>query len=126
MMQSVYIILLALLTCRVIVKSHAQMCHSTEVFPLETDQYTFSCICNMLSTTCWWSLFTDRENTFNSGTSESQFMWQRSIGYGQYICVENNSTIVRDILILPQGEKSRIMSCIFLCVHVFEGRGLST
>ena len=117
-MQSISIVLLALLAYRVVVKSHAQMimCHNTEVFPLETDQYTFSCTCNMLSTTCSWSLFADRENTFNSGTNESRFEWERSIGYGQYICVEDNTTIVRDILILPHGEESRTMSGIFLCV----------
>ena len=92
------------------------MCHNTEVFPLETDQYTFSCTCNMLSTTCSWSLFADRENTFNSGTNESQFGWKSSIGYGQYVCVEDNATIVRDIPILPQGEKSKTMIGIFLCV----------
>ena len=103
--------ILSLLAYRVVVKCHAQIdiCNNTEIFliPTESDQNTFHCMCDMLSTTCWWSSFADRENTFNSGSNESLFMWQRSVGYGQYICVENNSTIVKDILILPQGEKCR-------------------
>ena len=130
MIQSVSIVLLALLAYRVVVKSHAQIniCNSTEVNPISTstDKEKFPCICNMLSTTCWWSLFADRENTFNSGTINSTFKWDRSIGYGQYICVEDNSTIVKDILILPQGEKSRTMHAWVVCyfyVCIPQGRG---
>lgn len=85
------------------------LCHNTEVVTVaseESDQLSFECICGDSSTDCSWSTFTDRRNVLSSGNSESLFMWQRSIGYGQYICVENSDFVRKDVLILPQGEKT--------------------
>lgn len=85
------------------------MCHNTEVHFLaleESDPVPFNCMCDDFSTSCSWSSFADRRNILNGGTSHSLFMWQKSIGYGQYICVDDNSIVAKDILILPQSEEN--------------------
>ena len=106
MMQSVSAFLVLILFLSVLEKVCTYMCNNTEVqnLPPEDSSHEFNCICDILSTNCSWSPFADRSIILSSGISESLFVWQRSHGYGQYICVEDNSIVVKNVLILPQGE----------------------
>ena len=107
MMQSVSVLLVLILYLSVLEEVCTYMCHNTEVQKLpaeESGQVSFSCVCDVFSKNCSWSPFSDRSIIVSSGGSESKFVWQSSIGYGQYICVEDNSIVAKDILILPQSE----------------------
>ena len=78
-------------------------CGNTEVCFLKSDHLPeINCNCNK-STQCSWSRFADREETLSNGTTESVLMWQRTV-YGQYLCIRNNSTVARNIMILPEGQ----------------------
>ena len=85
------------------------MCQNTEVYSVspeeESTAISFQCPC---STSCLWSSFSDRGNIL---TSESLFIWNKSVGYGQYICVEDEFTVVRDVLILPQSKEIKTTNC---------------
>ena len=81
-------------------------CGGTEVCLLRLDDDNqsseISCNCNVSSTQCWWTNFTHPENIISNGTTESVLTLQKN-DYGQYICYRDNSTIVMNILILPEG-----------------------
>lgn len=79
-------------------------CGDTEIYFLQANQMpNISCDCSQ-STQCSWSRFTDRGKILSNGTTESVLMWQRT-GYGQYICVGDGSTVVKNIMILPQSKE---------------------
>ena len=80
-------------------------CGNTELCFLQSDQLPeINCDCSPSGTQCSWSRFVDRREILSNGTTESVLMWQRT-GYGQYICVRDNSTAVaRNIMILPEGK----------------------
>jgi len=79
-------------------------CGETEVRYLGSDQSPeIYCNCNTSSIQCWWTKFTNRKEILSSGTSTAVLMWQR-IGYGQYLCIRDNSTVIMNLLILPNGK----------------------
>ena len=96
------------------IRVHAQMsmCDITEVFFVlpgeESNTIPFNCDCNDLSTSCVWSFYADRGNILSSGTVHSTFLWNRNVGYGQYICVKDDLTVVKDVLILPQCKEIKL------------------
>ena len=83
------------------------------------------CYCNLSSTVCSWSPFANRNNTLSSGISESLLQWRNDTGYGQYICMQDNSFIVNDhdVLILPESKHFHvgiiIKIVIYVCMHVY-------
>ena len=78
-------------------------CDDTEICFLQANQLPeITCNCTP-STQCSWSRFADREEIISNGTTESVLMWNGT-GYGQYICVSDGSTVVKNIMILPQSE----------------------
>ena len=84
-------------------------CDNTEICFLPADELPeITCNCTP-STQCSWSRFADREEVISSGTTESVLMWQRT-GYGQYICVRDGSTVVRNIMILPQSKEIKVLT----------------
>ena len=116
-MQSAFIFVASILFLFTVPQIHTQMytCNNTEVYFVapeeESNPISFECQCDVLSTTCLWSLFADRGNILSSGISETLFMWNRNIGYGQYICVGDGFIVVRDVLILPQSKEIKSTSC---------------
>lgn len=62
------------------------------------------CECNASSTQCSWSRYAPRYRgeIISIGTTRSDLMW-KNYGYGQYICIRDNSTIVRNEFIIPRG-----------------------
>ena len=78
-------------------------CDNTEICFLQANQLPeINCNCTP-STQCSWSRFVYRGEILSNGTTESILMWQRT-GYGQYICVRDDSTVARNIMILPQSK----------------------
>ena len=125
-MQSVFILVALILSLFTVRQVHSQMymCNNTEIYFVlpeeESNTIPFECQCDVFSTSCLWSLFADRGNILSSGTSETFFMWNRNVGYGQYICVGDEFIVVRDVLILPQSKKLRQRVAFNVCT---EGRG---
>ena len=118
-MQSV-IIFVATIRLFTVSQIHAQMhaCNNTEVYAVapeeETNSVSFECQCDVLSTSCLWSPFADRGNILSRGTSETLLMWNRDVGYGHYIClasVGDNFTVVKNVLILPEGKEIKTTRC---------------
>ena len=93
---------------------HAQMsthmCDNTEVFSVsaEVESIPFHCECGVLSTSCLWTFYADRANILSSGTISSTFLWNRNVGYGQYICVKNDLTVVKDVFIRPECKEIKL------------------
>ena len=91
-------------------RTRACTCPNTEVYfvePRDVVQFP-ECICP----NCSWRMFPDLGmNLTNSFSSEPIFIWDSSAGYGQYICVQGNSVVAKDmdVLILPP------------CKHTFKG-----
>lgn len=89
----------------VVYASQNAMCRGTELCFVRSDQLSLElyCNCNDSSTSCSWSRFA--EPSVDIGIMEppnaAVLMWDRSIGYGQYICMSDNSIREKDILILP-------------------------
>ena len=116
-MQSVFVFVALILFLLIVPQIHPQvyMCQNTEVYSVlpeeESNTISFECYCDVFSTNCLWSSFSDRGNILSSGTSESLFMWNRSIGYGQYICVEDEFIVAMDVLILPQSKEIKTTNC---------------
>lgn len=80
-------------------------CPNTEVYFVESEQILGlpECICN----DCSWRMFADLGMNLTSSLSiEAPFVWDSSAGYGQYICVDGNSVVAKDmdVLVLPPGE----------------------
>ena len=77
-----------------------EMCNVT-VYSLRSDHSPrIVCDCRDSSAQCLWTTFANREDVVSNGT---QLMWQGR-GYGQYVCVGDNSTVLRNVLILPESE----------------------
>ena len=116
-MQSVFVFVVSILFLFIVPQINPQMymCQTTEVYFIspeeESNPISFECYCNDFSTSCLWSSFSDRGNILSSGTSESLFMWNRSVGYGQYICVKDEFIVAVDVLILPQSKEIITMKC---------------
>ena len=83
------------------------------------------CYCNLSSTVCSWSPFANRNNTLSSGISESLLQWRNDTGYGQYICMQDNSFIVNDVFILPESKHfhvgiiMRLKIVIYACMYIY-------
>ena len=81
------------------------ICRSTELCFVRFDQPPLNlyCNCNDSSTNCSWSRFADPSVNIGimESPSEAVLLWDRSIGYGQYICMGDNSIEEKDVLILP-------------------------
>ena len=78
-------------------------CGDTEIRFLQSNQLPeIVCDCSP-SIQCSWKGFADSGKIFSNGTTESILMWQRT-GYGQYMCVKDSSSVVRNIMILPQSK----------------------
>ena len=81
------------------------ICRSTKLYFIGSYEFSLDlyCNCNNSSTNCSWSRFADP--SVNIGImelpSEAVLLWDRSIGYGQYICMGDNSIKENDVLILP-------------------------
>ena len=84
---------------------HATCSPNTEIiFVTRSAIVSRECFCDSSSTACSWSPFADQSNILSSGISESLLLWQDNTGYGQYICMQDNSFIVSDVLILPESK----------------------
>ena len=82
-------------------------CGGTEICFLQSNQFPeINCDCSP-SIQCSWNGFADRGEILSNGTTDSVLMWNRT-GYGQYICVRDSSTEVRNIMILPQSKYIKI------------------
>lgn len=89
-------------------------CDSTDVCFLQLiDQpHDIYCNCTISSAQCWWTKFANPEHAISTnGITESLLMLQRD-DYGQYICYGDNSTIARDILILPEGRHKHVATYV--------------
>ena len=85
------------------------MCLDTEVELVRFGETRmFECYCSDSSIDCSWSMFANRSGSLSSGTRESFFTWESINGYGQYICVEDNSTVAKSILVLPLSKETNI------------------
>ena len=81
-----------------------RQCGDTEVYRLQSNQIPcINCNCTQSSTQCSWSTYADPEKILSSGTTESVLMWQET-GYGQYLCLKDGSIVIKNIMILPEGE----------------------
>ena len=83
-------------------------CHSTELCFLRSNQRVeFHCNCNDSSTNCSWSKFANSSVHIGRSLSPSEAVlsWDRSIGYGQYICIRDHSIEAKDVLILSRKGK---------------------
>ena len=74
-------------------------CGGTEVCLLRLEDQALEIPCNCNSTRCWWTKFANRDHII----SNKFLTLQSREDYGQYICYEDNVTVVMDILILPEG-----------------------
>ena len=89
-------------------------CGSSEVCYLRLNQPPEQIFCDCgSSTNCSWSMFGNREEILSSGVTEATLMWQNT-GYGQYVCLNDNSTEKRNIVILPESEKKYVFH---MCLH---------
>ena len=86
--------------------------HDIEIIPVDRSQtqtVSRECSCNITSTNCSWSRFTDQETILNSGIITSLLMWHIEIGYGQYSCIDDHSLIVKSVLILPESKENTVL-----------------
>lgn len=76
-------------------------CGDIEIYTLQPN-HSLENICDCcLRNQCSWSMFVDRGDTLSNG---SVLKWQKT-GYGQYICVRDDSTVACNILILPESKE---------------------
>ena len=91
-------------------------CRNTELCFFDTSSQPstvdvdFYCNCNDSSTNCSWTRFAEPSVYIGNSDSpnEAVLLWNRSIGYGQYICLRDYLIEVKDVLILP-GKGNKLM-----------------
>ena len=89
-------------------------CGSTEVHFLNPNQSAeFECDCSNSSVQCSWNMFSDRGEILSNSSTKSVLTWQKT-GYGHYVCVKDYSTVVRNVLILPEGEELASFMNVFM------------
>ena len=86
-----------------------------EIIPVDRSQtqtVSRECFCNITSTTCSWSRFTDQENIIryvNGGFIESLLMWHIDHWIsmaGIASCIVDHSVVVKGVLILPESKEN--------------------
>ena len=90
----------------------------TELFFLPSNgSFDNLCECYNSSTRCSWISLADRGEILHNGTGESRFVWDGdTLGYGQYRCIDNLSNVVKNLLILPDGENNDMNAeCVLKC-----------
>ena len=88
-------------------------CSNTELCLLTSSQSSpveFYCNCNDSSNNCSWTRFADPNVSIgiSESPSEAILSWDRSMGYGQYICLRDHSIEAKEVLILS-GKGSKLM-----------------
>ena len=80
-----------------------------QVCPPSTSPFG-DCICSV-NVQCSWISFANPYKRLSNVSSAPLLMWNESMGYGQFMCIEDNLTadyphqhVVRTILILPEGK----------------------
>ena len=117
-MQTVSAFFVSIILFVSVAKLSAYQCRGTEVHFLESGPVYFECACGASSVNCSWSRFNDREHVLRRVTNGSRFEWQRSIGFGQFICVDDDFNVEEDILILSQSENTIIHNSFYIHVKM--------
>ena len=103
----------ALLEARTRCFSQETMCHGTEICLLRPNaSIQVNCNCSGANSHCSWISQSSKldDNFLSRGnTGESLLLeWTSTIGYGNFICIRDDSTVVKSILILPVGKYDRL------------------
>ena len=109
MLSALQFFLLGLVIYILVDNVHAEYtCTNTEntkiILVTRSQMVSRECYCNLSSTVCSWSPFANRSNILSSGISDSLLLWRNDTGYGEFICMQDNSFIVNDVFILPESK----------------------
>ena len=98
-------------------------CHGTEVYVLGRNQSSIqvSCNCSGANSCSWVSPSYQRDIFSSRGSSESALLleWTDTIGYGNFSCIRDNYSVVKSILILPDGKDNSITYvATYVYIHI--------